>query len=433
MDELFDYEDYYLDNGLRVALCRTPTRTFSAALRVYHGAVHEDRPSEAGLAHFMEHCLVNAGSSLFSPAEVVALRATLAGSNASTSLDLMDFTAASYVEDLDSYLSFVSSVVSFPLYDPVIVERERGRVLREIAQKRSGQLYEGNELFTDALRRDHPSSISLIGSADVVASATVDDVEAFRRRGFAPSNMELVLVGGLPVGIENTVYSYFGSLPLESLTADRFVFPEPSPLEAGTIIRYPGPNLYNPEDPSSSHLMFSLAFLTASDEHEDAHALRQLSALLGGASPSARLFRAISRERGLAYFVQAVFSGTHNFGSLDISSEVAASTFDEVLDLVFDEFARIQEESVSADELSLLQKNICFQNEGRIETNAGLCGLIGSNFYSNDTLADFLAKVSLVTPADIQRVAQQYLPTRDGNYVLIARDPFATETTVENF
>ena len=61
-----NYREFTLDNGLFVALQNTPTQTVSGRLRVFQGALHE-QPGEEGLAHFLEHTIVNAGSRKYSP------------------------------------------------------------------------------------------------------------------------------------------------------------------------------------------------------------------------------------------------------------------------------------------------------------------------------------------------------------------------------
>ena len=62
-----NYRELTLDNGLVVALQNTPTQNVSGRLRVFHGGLHEKK-GEEGLAHFIEHCLVTAGSNKYDPA-----------------------------------------------------------------------------------------------------------------------------------------------------------------------------------------------------------------------------------------------------------------------------------------------------------------------------------------------------------------------------
>ncbi|HTZ41796.1 MAG TPA: insulinase family protein, partial [Candidatus Omnitrophota bacterium] len=77
------YREYRLDNGLVVALQKTPTQTIAAKLRVNYGASHE-RDGEEGMIHFLEHCLINAGSSKYNPVSSDDIRGSLGYYNAFT-------------------------------------------------------------------------------------------------------------------------------------------------------------------------------------------------------------------------------------------------------------------------------------------------------------------------------------------------------------
>src|SRR3989338_825460 len=132
------YSEYRLDNGLLVAIQRTPTKTFSGALTVYQGGLQE-KINEEGLTHFLEHTLVTGGSLAYSPEEGTYLAAKLGSFNAFTLPDRIMFPGSSLIEELDDYLKITSGIFS-PQLDEAKIEQERFRILRELADSR-GNLY----------------------------------------------------------------------------------------------------------------------------------------------------------------------------------------------------------------------------------------------------------------------------------------------------
>ena len=102
-----DYEEFTLENGLKVGLKRTPTETIYGCLRVFHGAVHE-KPGEEGLAHFLEHSLMSGGTQKYSPDEVECLLTQLHDHNAGTTLDHTVFYADMLPEGLETFLDLYS-------------------------------------------------------------------------------------------------------------------------------------------------------------------------------------------------------------------------------------------------------------------------------------------------------------------------------------
>ena len=81
-----NYQEVRLDNGLFVALQKTPTKTVSGALRVWHGALNE-QPGEEGIAHFLEHTIMTGGSQKYSQKKADQVMNSFGSFNAYTGLD----------------------------------------------------------------------------------------------------------------------------------------------------------------------------------------------------------------------------------------------------------------------------------------------------------------------------------------------------------
>lgn len=187
-----------LDNGLRV--CWLPKEGFSktfAILATDFGSVDQsftldgkryDTP--AGVAHFLEH-------KMFEDKDGNALQKfakTGASPNAFTSqvMTAYHFTCTSrFAENLSILLQFVFT----PYFTEENVAKERGIIGQEIGmiQDTPGwQTYQG--LF-QALYREHPARVPIIGSVESIAEITPDLLYTCHKAFYSPRNMALVVCG----------------------------------------------------------------------------------------------------------------------------------------------------------------------------------------------------------------------------------------------
>jgi predicted Zn-dependent peptidase len=205
-----NYEEYRLDNGLVVALQKTPTQTVAAKLRVNYGSSHE-RNGEEGMAHFLEHCLVTGGSQKYDSRIADKIRGTFGEFNTYTNIGRTSFVGQILTENFETWLDYVSDHVLKPRLDSERVNSEKERVLREISDAKSDPMYTADEEFNVVFYRGHPKGKYNLGKEKVVKDADSKKIRAFHSKGFHANNMDLIIVGGLPENVEELVGKYFGS------------------------------------------------------------------------------------------------------------------------------------------------------------------------------------------------------------------------------
>lgn len=130
---------FTLKNGLKVASYSVPQmKSAFLSMNVKAGSIF-DLPEKCGVAHFMEHLLVQ-GIPSFPNVEVFSeFIESLAGSySASTSTDRIRFVVSAPATDLDKMLRVSGEVLFEPLFPEDSMERERNAVLEEI-RRRLGQ------------------------------------------------------------------------------------------------------------------------------------------------------------------------------------------------------------------------------------------------------------------------------------------------------
>lgn len=412
------YREFTLDNGLVVALQNTPTDTVSARLRVHQGSFHE-RDDERGLSHLLEHCLLDGGTETLSPSDVREIADLWGYYNKFTSPEMTILAAELLSEDVHDWLNVVSGAVVFPRLDGKIVEQERNRVLREIETYRGKSRYALNASFRSALYRGHPIDNDSLGNIEIVQSASVDALRALHKRGFGARNMDLVLVGGLPKGIDESVKFYFNKVTSGSDLRPNF--PVLSSLDAKVFLHQPLSSAANRREAPAR---INLGLVGVPSMHSDTFSVQTLFYVLGGC-PNSRLHTRLSSQGGLTYGISTDYSSDSSASVAITQTEVPAQQWSLAVDGIFEEMNRLRSEEIIARELKQVKKLRRFNIAQAIETNRDHINAIYELWRTGRTLADISAGYDRVTPEDILRVAKEYLPEslEHGKYVLAVQDP----------
>ena len=414
-----NYKEYKLENGLVVALQNTPTQTVFAKLRVNQGAYNE-LPGEEGMAHFLEHCLVTAGSKKYDPVKADLLRSSLGYTNAFTKIGRTFFVGEMLGEDLGIWLDYTSDHIFNPRFDEARVNGERGRVLREISDQKSNPYYKHQKEFSKIFYQDHPKSIEVLGEEEVVKNANLEKIVSFHSRGFSPNNMELILVGGLPENTPEIVNNLFGNYPLGNDT--RKVFPELKPLNGVKTIHVSAPEAINIKNPDESTAGISLCYVGPKSGDLDSYSFAAMNYILGG-DTKALLFQSLGLKEGLAYSAATSYNGSYNAGEAYVSAGVPANKINNSIDSIFRILDTVKKEKISNEEMNRLKRIMKYTQAKDIESNEGHLNAIEDKLDGGVTPEMSMKRWDDVSPDSIMEVANKYLPKKDGDYVLYIRDP----------
>ncbi len=326
-----------------------------------------DAPKTSGLAHFMEHILVE-GTPTFPNSEVFhEFIEGLAGTfNAATFPESIKFYINGPANHIEDMIKISSEVFFEPLFPGEGIEKERGAILEEIRQREDGDWYKKAEFFK-AIRykSGHPLLLDGGGSQDSIKKLERGDLIAFHRKLFSPKNTSLVVVGGLdPQKIKGLLEQYF----------ERF--------ETG--VSFPGfPKLSNDDlskrqvrvrhDGSLNTCDIDFSWPTISDAASIEEQITQgVARNILGRLRTSRLYRLLRLQRGLVYGVDMGAAMYQQFGFAYISTKTAPQKVFEVIELITTELSSFvtsgptQEELKHAKNFSLNQVLMQFDHPSNI-------------------------------------------------------------------
>jgi predicted Zn-dependent peptidase len=300
-----------LRNGLplhRIVMESTRAVTILVA---FDAGARTERPTENGMAHFLEH-LVFKGGEKYPTYRDVNDAAERNGSvlNAYTSHDLVAFhITARSTKGLEA-ADLVTDFVGRPGLDPVELDKERGVVVQEIARYNDQPSAVAENLIDEAVFGDHPLGRSVLGPAEHLAETfTREGIVAFRRRQWAPARGVALAVGNLEaLGPDSGLDELFERF-------DAAAAPEPhvpAPAHTPRI-------LVTERDSNQSHLRMSYRPSIEVTDPAQRAAMTIYSTLLGG-SMASRLFDEIREQRGLCYSVSSFPHAYADVSVLQLSS-----------------------------------------------------------------------------------------------------------------
>jgi zinc protease len=249
-DPEIPFEEFYLDNGLRVIVHEDRKAPIVAVTLWYHVGSKNEVPGKTGFAHLFEHLMFNGSENYddeyFRPLQEVGVTSI----NGTTDFDRTNYfqTVPTSAVDLALWLESDRMGHLLGAVDQAKLDEQRGVVQNE---KRQGDNEPYGKVFQTIVENlfppGHPYSWEVIGSMEDLNAATLEDVKLWFQTYYGPNNATLVLAGDIDTATaREKVQRYFGDIPPgPPLTKqERFI---PSSVPASRIVmqdRVPEARIY---------------------------------------------------------------------------------------------------------------------------------------------------------------------------------------------
>ena len=210
------YEQFVLDNGLRLIVHEDHKAPIAAVNVWYHVGSKNEKPGKTGFAHLFEHLMFN-GSENFNKdyfLEMEAIGAT--DLNGTTNSDRTNYFQNVPVGALDRLLWMESDRMGHLLgaIDQAKLDEQRGVVQNEKRQGENQPYGRSREMITKATYpAGHPYSWTVIGEMADLDAASLDDVKEWFNTYYGTANAVLVVAGDVdPAEVHEKVKTYFGGI-----------------------------------------------------------------------------------------------------------------------------------------------------------------------------------------------------------------------------
>ena len=393
------FERTALPSGPRVISARLPgARSVSIAAYVLAGSRLES-PSEAGVAHFMEHITFK-GTQRFPSTRAIseAIEGVGGSFNAATDRESTVYWVRVPRREATRAMDVLGELIVRPTLSDHEIEGERAVIVEEIRSYLDDPAEYAQILFQQAMFGDGPLGREICGDEAGILALPADTIRDFWRVTYRPANTVVAVAGdvahaealalaGAAFGTGNGVVP--GYTPAPSLPAGERVL-------VGAR-----------RDASQAQLCVGVPALPR--DHPDAWTLAVLNCVLGDGM-SSRLFLSVREERGLAYDVSSGLVDYADAGALEISAGVDPERLPAALEAILAELSRLRDEPVDEGELAKAKAYLSGGLELRMDETRHVASWIGGQEALHDrvlTLEEALEAVASVDAAAVQRLAAQ--------------------------
>jgi predicted Zn-dependent peptidase len=392
------FERTELSNGLRVLTAPLDhAKSVSCFVMLAAGSRYE-RADNRGIAHFWVHLFFKGTERRPTSRDLTSTIDGIGGEfNAFTGKEYTGYFVRCAGENRDTAFDVLLDMLRNSKFDPEEIDREKGVILEEMNMYMDTPRDHIGTVYEHMMFGDNPLGWETLGTKETVRAATRETFLEYVDRWYTPDRMVVGVSGMVGDDLMPLLEGMLGDMQANG--GDSF-----PPVEH---IRGDGPHVrVHHKEADQAHICLGVPGYPI--DHPDRYALQLLSTVLGGGM-SSRLFLEVRERRGLAYYVYGLNHSYTDAGSLYAQAGVDLSRVDEAITVIVEQFRRMADEVVPADELekarSLAKGRFVLQTEspqGLILFGLRREVLEGSALEPEE----LLAALDQVTAEDVQRVAQ---------------------------
>jgi len=397
--------------GIGVWLVEEHSIPFVALEIRLRGGANLDEPGRRGATNAMVWLMNEGAGDMDARAFAEASEALAAHFAFGVTDDALSVSAVMLSENMDEAAGLLALALTAPRFDADAIERMRENVLQAIARRTmSPGAIAGDTLF--ALAYDgHPYGSDLRGTADSVAALTRDDIVTAWRNAMTRHDAYVAAVGDItPEALGALVDTVLGGLPAGA---------PPGPphmdyaLPGGTtVVDFPTPQ---------SVAVFAQRGIALDDPRYFAAAL--VNTVLGDGMES-RLMQELRERRGLTYGIGTALAPRDLSATVMGSFASANATMGAAVALVREEWARIAERGVTAEELEFARTWMTGEYPLRFDGNGAIARILVS-MQMVGLPADYVSHrndyVDAVTLDQANRVAAELFDPEGLHFVVVGQ------------
>ncbi|MGB8264910.1 MAG: pitrilysin family protein [Candidatus Velthaea sp.] len=387
---------FRLDNGLRLFVQEVhtnPTVFVNGHVRRFERA---DPTGREGLGAIVS-ALLEYGSSKY---DFAAQRKLADDLGAQLSFG-SSFAAHGFAKDSAALIDALADSLQHPRFPENRFSLVKAQAAAAIARRQLDPNYRSGRAFSEAL---YPAGDPALRetSAASIAAIGLDDVRAYHGQWYRPDLTTLVVVGDVDAQtVRQIVETALGGWTASGPKPTEILAPLPLPSPVAKIVESQAGD--DSVELGSTALAFS---------NPDRTAFQLMNAILGNGGFDSRLMEEARQKRGLVYGISSRLDANAQRGTWVVNFRSVPAKTEAAVEVVKHEMRRMQLDFVSLPELERQKIRITARAAIEEESTASIVGdirAIASNDLPLDYYATLGARYAAITPADIRRVAGQYL------------------------
>ncbi|AHB49589.1 peptidase M16 [Hyphomicrobium nitrativorans NL23] len=391
--------------GIKAWLVEAHENPLLAMRFSFEGGNSQDPEGKEGVANFLTAMLDEGAGDLTSAVfqeemDTIAMRLRFEDSR-----DAFYGSFQTLTEYRDQAVNLLKLALTKPRFDEDAVERIRAQIRANLVYSdRDPERVASKEWFATAFS-GHSYGRAAHGTDATIAAVTREDLEAYRKRVFARSNLRIVAVGDITEeALGKLLDEVFGDLPEK---ADLFPVPMAEPVTGGT-------ERWIDMDVPQSVAVFGFGAMPRKDP--DFLAAFVLNQLIGGGGFASRLMEEVREKRGLAYSVYSYIQPFRHTSVFSGGVATRADAINQSLDLIRGELKHVAENGPTEQEWKNAKDYLVGSYALRFDSNAKiatqLLGLLEDDF-GPDYIENRNKMIEALTIDDAKRVAKRLLKADD--------------------
>jgi len=396
-----------LENGIRVVLFHREGAPISTTAILNSGSKH-DPEKNPGLAHFLEHMIVN-GSSEFPSKDLLSEHIESVGGSygASTGQEVLSInTEISEKSDYDRVVDIYNATLCKPLMNQKVFENEKSVILKEIQKSNSNP----SQILTKTTRqlflRGTPFEHEILGTENSISELEFETAMSEYKKLFDASRITFIVSGDITIQEITTSLN-----ALTFLHGNHFV-PENNEFKTSKETQILSTYLDVPQTQINFGVEAPKSFTK-----ESLH-LNILGSILAGGRAS-RLTKKLRYDKGLIYDIGFGRTGGVSCGAWRITTSTSDNEVQKVINEIIGEIKDIQKNGVKESELEFVKNRRIKSLKRTMQTSGDWVDFhASSEVFSNEyyDINTFVKDVQETTIEDINAVIKKYL--NEGNWKL---------------
>lgn len=338
------YRKTEFSNGVRIISERLEHfKSVSLGIWVGTGSRDEDERLN-GISHFIEHMIFKGTprrDTLLIAKELDSIGGLF---NAFTGKENTCFHSRVLDKHFPTLAEILSDIFLNSIFDPDDIDREKQVILQEINMLEDSPEEQVHELFNRQFFSNHPLGMSVLGSSETVANIKRDVILDYMSGYYSPDRIIIAAAGNIE---HNELVDAFEKLFKGLKPVEKKVRKYTHEMHRNIQCYY--------KELEQTNICIGAAAPSLLSEKRYAGAI--LNTILGG-NMSSKLFQEVREKRGLAYSIYSFLSAYMDAGILGISVGTDPREVNNVLAVINDEILKIQEGSLSEDDLQSARDHI---------------------------------------------------------------------------